>query len=169
MKNLRKIKKSRYLSENSRQTRAEGRKLAGEIVSAGTVGQALAIGLEGELGGGKTTFLQGFAEGLGIKERVLSPTFVIMRKFRIPSFLGKTDSRKSPFRTFYHFDCYRLKDSEEIASLGIGKILSCPENIVAVEWADKIRKILPEKTVWIDFKFINSKTRKITIASDQIN
>ena len=74
----------RYLAYSTGQTRKIGEVFAKNIEK--TVlpeNKALIIGLKGALGGGKTTFLQGFAKGLKIKERVLSPTFVIMRKFKI--------------------------------------------------------------------------------------
>ncbi len=97
---------------------------------------ALILSLEGDLGGGKTTFLQGFAKGLGIKEKILSPTFVIMRK-------SKIKNQKSKFNNFYHIDCYRIQKPKEILDLGWKEIIKNPRNIVAVEWAEKISKILP--------------------------
>lgn len=109
---------------------------------------AVIIGLQGELGGGKTTFLQGFAKGLGVKDKILSPTFVIFKKFKIKD------------KNFYHFDCYRVGD-KDILELGFKDIVSDPKNIVAIEWANNIKKIMPKNTIWIDFKFIDDKTRKI--------
>jgi len=118
----------------------------------GPTGQAFVIGLLGDLGGGKTTFLQGFAKGLGIKEKITSPTFVIMKKFGI----------KNPnFKIFCHIDCYRTKKAAEISDLGFKEIISSNRNIVAVEWADKIKKILPDDAAILKFEFINEKTRKI--------
>lgn len=107
--------------------------------------RAVVIALKGDLGGGKTTFLQGLAEGLGIKERVLSPTFNIFKKYG----------------NFYHFDCYRIKDSKEILALGFKEIVSQPKNIIAIEWAERIKDILPEDTLWIEFKFKDKNTRSI--------
>lgn len=119
--------------------------------------RAFIIGLEGDLGGGKTSFLQGFAKGLGIKEKILSPTFVIMKKFIIPA------QKTRFFKFFYHFDCYRMGTEKDVLELGFKEIISDPENIIAIEWAEKIKKTLPPKTLWINFKFINDKKRKITI------
>jgi len=116
--------------------------------------QAIILGLTGELGSGKTTFLKGFAKGLGIKEKILSPTFIIMRKFSISH---------SFFQNFYHFDCYRIKKPKELLILDFKKIISNPKNIVCLEWVEKIKKILPKNNLIIKFDFINSKTRKITI------
>ena len=118
------------------------------------------MALEGDLGGGKTTFLQGFAQGLGIKEKILSPTFVIMRKFKI-----RVDSCSDScgFVYFYHVDCYRIQKQKEILDLGWKEIIKNPRNIIAVEWAEKISKILPKKKVKIKFKFVNKNTRLLTI------
>ena len=118
--------------------------------------KAQILALEGDLGGGKTTFLQGFAKGLGVEEKILSPTFVIMRKFRIKN-------KKSEFKNFYHFDCYRIKKAEEVLTLGFREIVSDSKNIVAIEWADRIKKILPKNRISLRFEFLNKKTRKITL------
>jgi len=118
----------------------------------GTRAQILA--LQGELGGGKTTFLQGFARGLGIKKRILSPTFLILKKFKVQS---------PDFKFFYHIDCYRIKNVKEILDLGFRKIVSDSKNIVAVEWADNILKILPKDTIFITLTFNNKNKRNITI------
>jgi len=117
---------------------------------------ALVISLEGDLGGGKTTFLQGFAKGLGIKEKILSPTFIITRKFNL-----KCSNLK--FEHFYHIDCYRIKKPKEILDLGFEEIISNSQNIVAIEWADRIKKIIPKGTIWIGFAFVSRNKRKIVI------
>ncbi len=133
-------------------------KKIGEILAKELKGrkppESFILGLEGDLGGGKTTFLQGFARGLGVREKITSPTFVIMRKFKI---------KKPNFKNFYHFDCYRLKSPKEILNLNFKKIISDPKNIVAVEWVGQVKKILPKSSLLIKFEFINKKTRKIVI------
>jgi len=115
---------------------------------------AVVLGLRGELGSGKTTFLQGFAEGLGIKEKILSPTFILMKRFKI------YDLR---FKNFYHIDCYRLKNEKDSRHLGFKEIVSNPENIVAIEWPERIRSLLPRNKILIKFDHINKTTRKLTI------
>jgi len=115
---------------------------------------ALVVALEGDLGGGKTTFAQGFAKGLGIREKILSPTFVIMRIFNM---------RKSDFRKFVHIDAYRLKDAKELQTLGWKDILKERHAIVLVEWADRVRRALPEEYIRIQFEFVDEKTRKIVL------
>ncbi|OIP74778.1 MAG: tRNA (adenosine(37)-N6)-threonylcarbamoyltransferase complex ATPase subunit type 1 TsaE [Parcubacteria group bacterium CG2_30_36_18] len=143
-----------YLTVNPSQTRKLGEILAKEILKTKPRKDAFLLGLEGDLGGGKTTFLQGFAKGLGIKQKILSPTFLIIKKFSIFNF---------KFSNFYHIDCYRIEKPKEILDLGFKEIISIPQNIVAVEWADRIRKIMSKNTIWITFQFINKNKRKIAI------
>jgi len=143
-----------YLTVNPSQTRKLGEILAKEILKTKPRKDAFLLGLEGDLGGGKTTFLQGFAKGLGIKQKILSPTFLIIKKFSIFNF---------KFSHFYHIDCYRIEKPKEILDLGFKEIISNPQNIVAVEWADRVREIMPENTIWITSQFINKNRRKISI------
>lgn len=99
------------------------RELAGrlaELLRSGDV-----ILLVGELGTGKTCFVQGIAEGLGVKERVLSPTFTLLREYqgRVP---------------LYHLDAYRLEGSGDLCDLGLDEYLE-GEGVMVVEWADRVR------------------------------
>jgi tRNA threonylcarbamoyladenosine biosynthesis protein TsaE len=149
----------KYLTISPVQTKKLGEILAREILKTKPNERALIIGLEGDLGGGKTTFLQGLAKGLGIKEKILSSTFVIMRKFQIPNYKSKIPK----FKTFYHLDCYRIKKPKEILDLGFKEIISNPKNIVAIEWADCIRRIIPKQTLWFKFKILHKNQRQIMI------
>ena len=184
----------KYITKSAGQTRKIGEKLAREILFARrnnkisrkeksmspttTLNQgewwgrgfpeqrkrALVLAMEGDLGGGKTTFVQGFAKGLGIKENITSPTFVILKKFKIPSFAKATASKaKSKFQFFYHIDAYRLEKPKDLLDLGFEKILSGWNNIIAVEWSEKIQKILPKNVIKIRFEFVDENTRKIRI------
>jgi len=146
--------KTEYLTKSPSQTKKLGQELAKKLLKSNPKNQALVLALEGELGGGKTTFLQGLAKGLGIKQRILSPTFVILKKFQIPS---------NRFQYFYHLDCYRIEKPKEILDLNFKEIISDPKNIVAIEWADKIKKILPKETMFLEFKSVDKNKRKILI------
>lgn len=137
----------KYITKNYKQTQKLGHNLAQEILQLPAQKRAVVVLLYGDLGGGKTTFLQGFAHGLGIKQKVLSPTFVIMKKFG----------------NFYHLDCYRLQNYKDAQELGLKEILKNPENIVAIEWPERIKKILPKKVIKIKFKFISKNDRSIDI------
>jgi tRNA threonylcarbamoyladenosine biosynthesis protein TsaE len=161
------MKSKTYITKSANQTRKIGEKMAKEIVSPTTTlnrgerwgrglstkkNGAIVLAMQGDLGGGKTTFIQGFARGLGIKENITSPTFVILKKFAIPK-----------FQFFYHIDCYRLEKPEDLIELGINNILSDRNNIVAIEWSEKVQKILPKNVIQIKFGFVDENTRKIVI------
>lgn len=111
------------------------------------------IALTGDLGAGKTTFVQGFAQGLGIKEKIISPTFVLIRQHQIPN----------TKQVLFHIDLYRLEDNFDIRELGLEEILSDPDNLVLIEWADKIKRLLPKTTTWIYLETTKLNTRRITI------
>lgn len=96
------------------------------------------VALSGELGAGKTTFVQGFAKELGIKEKIISPTFVLVRQHQIP----KTK------RVLYHIDLYRLDDPRSILQLGIGELVN-NQNIILIEWAEKMGDLLPKNAISI--------------------
>jgi tRNA threonylcarbamoyladenosine biosynthesis protein TsaE len=144
----------RFLTKSEKATEKLGEKIGKKILKEKLDKTAKILALEGDLGGGKTTFLKGFAKGLGIKEKILSPTFILFRKFQIPN---------SKFQNFYHIDCYRIEKEREILNLGFREIIKDPKNIVAIEWADKIKKILPKKVIKIKFKIFGKKERKILI------
>lgn len=145
-----------FLTKNPKETEKLGEILAREILKS-SFKKAIVLGLKGDLGGGKTTFLKGFAKGLGIKEKILSPTFIILKKFNIKH-------RTSNFKHFYHLDCYRIERPKEILDLGFKEIIQNPKNIVAIEWAEKIEKILPKNKILILFKFLDKKKRTILIS-----
>ncbi len=149
------MKHKTFISLSSSQTEKLGKELAKKILKFSSQNKAVVIALEGDLGGGKTTFLKGFAKGLGVKDKILSPTFVIMKKFQVPSFM---------FQGFYHFDCYRIKSPHEILSLGFKEIISKPENIIAIEWAENIKQALPPKDVLrLKFEIKGLNKRKIVV------
>ena len=142
------------ITNNSLETILFGEEIAKKILKNKQNKKAQVLALCGDLGAGKTTFLQGFAKGLGIKERVLSPTFVIFKKFKI---------KDSSFNLFYHVDCYRLKDSKDLLSLGFEEFSSNSKNIIAIEWSEIVEDILPENKISIHFEFKDEKRRIITI------
>lgn len=123
-----------------------GRKIASRL-SGGEI-----FALVGDLGAGKTTFVQGFAQELGI-DRVISPTFIIMRSY---------DAR-GKIKTLYHVDLYRLENNikEELDNLGITGIWGSPDTVVLIEWADKAKKMLPENAQFIDFEYLDENKRRI--------
>lgn len=110
------------------------------------------VALTGELGAGKTVFAKGFAKGLGIKERIISPTFILIRSHKVPN---------SP-KIFYHIDLYRLEHIRDLKTLGLDEVLSNPNNIVLIEWAEKARSLLPKNAKKISIEKEDGK-RIITV------
>ena len=152
------------LTNSPYQTKKLGEKLAQKILKTEPQKSAFVIGLIGDLGGGKTTFLQGFARFLGISEKILSPTFVILKRFKIIRIKNiDQDLKRIRFKNFYHFDCYRIKRPKELLGLGFKEIVSNPQNIVVIEWAEKIKDLLPENTLIVRFEFISKQKRKVII------
>lgn len=97
---------------------------------------ATVVALYGNLGTGKTTFVQYFAKNLGIKKKVNSPTFVIMKRYRL---------KHKNFKNLFHFDAYRLKNEKELLHLGWKEIILDPGHLVFIEWPENIKKALPKK------------------------
>ncbi len=142
--------------------------------------------LFGELGSGKTTFIQGVAKGLGVTDRIISPTFVLIRQYEIPHptplLKGEGDDRKSsrPFglaqggqartRNLYHVDLYRIEKPSELAGLGLGEVAEQIGSITLIEWADRLPNFKSNKSLpagrqgyKIYFKHLNESKREITI------
>lgn len=137
------------ITKNPEETIELGRKFA-ENLKGGEV-----IGLIGNLGSGKTTFIKGLAEGLRVDEIITSPTFVILK-----SYAGRIGQQKIEF---VHVDAYRVESIEDIESVGINDFLGRKDVIIAIEWSEKIEKILPKGTKYVNFEHINENERKIVI------
>lgn len=111
------------------------------------------VALYGNLGGGKTTFVQGLAIGLGIKRRIISPTFIIIRSYK--ALINKR------IKNFFHLDLYRIETPGDIRGLGIDEIIGNSNNIIVVEWAEKMKDFLPNKRTDIYFEYLDENKRKI--------
>lgn len=94
--------------------------------------------LDGELGAGKTAFAQGFALGLGIMEHITSPTFTIINEY-----VNELGSK------LYHFDVYRIEEPDEMYELGYEEYFYSGDGVCLVEWAELIKPLMPDDTVWI--------------------
>lgn len=114
------------------------------------------LALSGELGSGKTTFIQGLTKALDSSIRIISPTFIIMRQYEV---------NKNAIKNLYHVDLYRLEGDleSELENLGITDEWGRPENVFVIEWAEKAKKYLPQNTKWITFEHLSENKRKITI------
>ncbi len=118
---------------------------------------ATVVCLYGELGSGKTTFVQGTSTSLGLTARLPSPTFFIVRRYLIPK---KT-------LVLYHIDLYRIQSQQEARDIGLSDILHDPNAIVFIEWADKLARLLPKNRIDVRFLALEDGSHRITIEHTQ--
>jgi len=190
----------RIITKSAAETKKVAKLLAREIARRKDK-KAFVVALSGNLGAGKTTFTQGFAEALGVRERVLSPTFVLMKTYAltknnvskkhldpvqnlvVPILKMQVFERKTSRSTkrnsitvsvrrslvaknlafsgrgkilnrfLVHIDCYRIKHVHEIAHIGFKDLLKDNDAIILIEWAERIKKLLPKGTLWIKFSY----------------
>jgi tRNA threonylcarbamoyladenosine biosynthesis protein TsaE len=129
-------------------TAEDTRKVAGalaELLAPGDV-----VSLTGDLGAGKTTFVQGAARGLGVTDPVASPTFVLVREYRgdVP---------------VYHLDVYRLDRLQEVIDLGFEDLLD-PGSVIFVEWGDAIEPLLPDEHLRVELRAEQGDARRLSFA-----
>lgn len=103
------------------------------------------IALQGNLGAGKTTFTQLLAKELGIRNRVTSPTFVMMNLYAVRN----KEARLNGVRHLCHIDAYRLKGAEGLRAIGAEEYIGKYDTIVVIEWAERVKGIIPWKALWI--------------------
>ncbi|HYK08115.1 MAG TPA: tRNA (adenosine(37)-N6)-threonylcarbamoyltransferase complex ATPase subunit type 1 TsaE [Candidatus Eisenbacteria bacterium] len=132
-------------TNSAQETQHAGKIFAKKLVGGDT------ILLYGNLGAGKTTFVQGLAKGLGIEKRIISPTFIIVRRYEVlnSSSSEQSESRSSrqarTIKWLYHIDLYRTQTEDDVKGLGIDEILQEKDAIVAIEWPEKLGSFLPKK------------------------
>ncbi len=131
-------------SKSGTETKRIGALLGKEFVKTE---KSVFISLEGDLGSGKTTLMKGIAKGIGIKEEITSPTFLIYKKYK-------------GIKDLYHFDAYRIND-KDLPLLRFDEILEEKGVIIAVEWGKNIST--PFKKISIKFLFISPKERKVIV------
>ena len=118
---------------------------------------AAVVGLYGDLGAGKTAFVKALAKTYGIAEHITSPTFVIMKKYSIPQ------PRTSHFKLLIHLDAYRLEKGSELEHLGWNEIISNPQNLVCIEWPERVADVMPKDHSALKFTFIDETVREVVI------
>lgn len=116
--------------------------------------RATLLTLSGELGSGKTTFVRGLAKALGLKNRILSPTFILSREYPLDNL---------PFQKFIHIDLYRLSEKVNDESLGLDEILADSANLVVIEWPERLGSSLPEESIEVKFQHKPDSERLIVI------
>lgn len=159
-------------TNNARATQNLARMLAKELGAVHTE-HALIIALQGDLGAGKTTFAQGFARALGVKERMISPTFVLMKIYQLGQ-TSKAQSQKpglskkktlhiklATFNYLVHIDCYRITHARDMEHLGLREILRDRDAIVVIEWPERIKKLLPKDAIVLNFTHGKHRNERI--------
>lgn len=142
----------KYVSKSINETQKIASDLLDKKIKKGAA--PLVFALSGELGAGKTVFAKAIAKSLGIEEPVNSPTFILMHPYEID---------RNGFKIFYHIDAYRIDSADDLIPLGIKEILSDSNNIVLIEWSERVEKIIPKNSIRIHIEHIDENTREITI------
>jgi tRNA threonylcarbamoyladenosine biosynthesis protein TsaE len=131
-----------FFSRSPEQTRRIGKRLGG-VLQTGDV-----ICLQGELGAGKTTFVQGIAKGWGSLDSVSSPTFIIVNVYR------RADQNQ-----LFHMDAYRLDSTPEAEELDIDSMLA--QGPLLIEWPERINGLVPEECLWVKLEHIDDEEREM--------
>jgi len=132
-----------FVTRNPEETRALGEQLGAQL-QPGAV-----VACIGELGAGKTCFLQGLARGLGVTSNVTSPTFVLVNHYR-----GRVP--------VFHLDAYRTEALTEVLELGLEEMMH-GEGVTVIEWADKILPLLPAGTTMVRIIGLGEEPRRIEV------
>ena len=132
------------ISHSPDETRRVGMRL-GELLRAGDV-----VCLQGELGAGKTTFVQGLAQGWGTLDAVSSPTFILVNVYR----------RREGAEQLFHFDTYRLETPPEAEELDIDAMLL--QGPLVIEWPERMESVLPSQRLWITLEQVDDESRRMT-------
>ena len=135
-----------FCSRSPQQTRSIGMRL-GEALQAGDV-----ICLQGDLGAGKTTFVQGIAKGWGSLDPVSSPTFVIVNVYR-----------RADLGQLFHMDAYRLDSTPEAEELDLDSMLA--EGPLLIEWPERINGLVPNERLWVQLAHIAEEEREMKFKS----
>ncbi len=147
------------ISKSKSQTQKFAVKIAKQILKKKTqkFGAAV-IALKGDLGAGKTTFVQGFMKALGVRHRVTSPTFLIIRKYEISTPLQRGLVH---YHHACHLDLYRIHKLKELLDLGFKKIIKDHHALVLIEWPERVKKLLPKNAIQINFKHGQNEKERI--------
>jgi len=135
-----------FFSRSPDQTRRVGMQL-GEALRAGDV-----ICLQGDLGAGKTTFVQGIAQGWGSVDSVSSPTFILVNVYR------GSDQKK-----LFHMDAYRLDSAPEAEELDLDSMLD--QGPLIVEWPERMQRLIPSERLWVQLEYIDEEEREMRFKS----
>ncbi len=131
-----------FFSRSPEQTRRIGMRLGGEL----KVGDVIC--LQGNLGAGKTTFVQGLAQGWGSIDAVSSPTFILVNEYR-----------RANGGLIFHLDAYRLESVPEAEELDLDSMLA--EGVLIIEWPEKLDGLIPSQRLWINLDHVREEHRQM--------
>ncbi|MDD5110015.1 MAG: tRNA (adenosine(37)-N6)-threonylcarbamoyltransferase complex ATPase subunit type 1 TsaE [Patescibacteria group bacterium] len=134
------------ISTSAAQTFSTGQRMAKKLRG----GEVLA--LVGDLGTGKTVMTRGIATGLGVTGRIVSPTFVLMRVYPVKN--------RGRITQLVHIDAYRIQHAHELLDIGLDDYLGKPDTVTVIEWADRVKKILPRKTITVELDHGSTVNRR---------
>ena len=141
-----------YRTESVEDTQNLGRHI-GAFMAASQ--DPICLALVGDMGAGKTHFSQGIGAGFGVEEEMTSPTFSLMNTYSVGP------------KVLYHFDLYRLEDTEELDTIGFYEYTE--DQMALVEWADKFPEEMPEEALWIYIDKTDDRTRTFRIESSTLS
>ena len=138
-----------FLSRSPEQTRRAGRRL-GKALETGDV-----VCLQGDLGAGKTTFVQGIAQGWGSVDSVSSPTFILVNVYR------RADQTRGDVTRplLFHMDAYRLDSTPEAEELDIDSMLA--QGALVIEWPERMNELIPKEHLWVNLEHIGDEEREM--------
>jgi len=139
--------------ENLKQMQETAEHFLRKCSATPTKNSATVIALYGDLGSGKTTFVQFIGKILEVSEKVNSPTFVISKNYPL---------KNQQWKNMIHIDAYRLNGKSDIKNIGLEEQVKNPENIIFIEWPEVIWKKLPKNFLKVELEYISENERKIT-------
>lgn len=145
----------KYISHSEDETKNIGKKIAAKLKG----GEVLAI--QGDLGAGKTILAKGIAKGLGCKKIVNSPTFVLMKIYKIKFQILNIKLAGKIIKYICHIDAYRINSAKDIEAIGALEYFGKEDTISIVEWPEKIKKILPRDTIWVELGYGKKELERV--------
>ena len=118
--------------------------------------RALIVTLSGELGAGKTAFVQAIAKVFGVLDTVTSPTFVVEKVYELP-----TDTARG-FARLVHIDAYRLTGSKELEMLGWQELIAESSNLIFLEWPERVLELIPSDAIRTELKHLENETHSLS-------